>query len=161
MVPLPTPQAALSAYLRKTLGSKAPAGPLEISQFSHGQSNPTYFLKVKPCLGFALFEYFLRRQMAGEGPLAWQGRLLSFTSFETPTLAIRWLPALQSFIPRNAQAGGQRFVLRKQPPGKVLQSAHAVDREHLIMSRLANTPVPVPRMVRRGSRGQRSMSLMN
>ena len=36
------------------------------------------------------------------------------------------------------------FVLRRQPPGKLLKSAHAVDREYRVMQALANTPVPVP-----------------
>ena len=38
------------------------------------------------------------------------------------------------------------FVLRKQPPGKLLPSAHAVDREFRVLSALAQTDVPVPRM---------------
>jgi len=58
----------------------------EVSQFSHGQSNPTYLLDV----------------------------------------------------------GGQRLVLRKQPPGKLLRGAHAVDREYTAMSALQSTAVPVP-----------------
>src|ERR1700685_80429 len=37
------------------------------------------------------------------------------------------------------------FVLRKQPPGTLLPSAHAVDREFRILSALAETDVPVPR----------------
>lgn len=36
------------------------------------------------------------------------------------------------------------LVLRKQPPGELLPSAHAVDREFRIMRALADTPVPVP-----------------
>lgn len=36
------------------------------------------------------------------------------------------------------------YVLRKKPPGKLLPSAHAVDREFRVMSALANTQVPVP-----------------
>ena len=36
------------------------------------------------------------------------------------------------------------LVLRKQPPGELLPSAHAVDREYLIMHALAETGVPVP-----------------
>jgi aminoglycoside phosphotransferase (APT) family kinase protein len=38
------------------------------------------------------------------------------------------------------------YVLRKQPPGTLLPSAHAVDREFLIMQALAGSAVPVPRM---------------
>ena len=39
--------------------------------------------------------------------------------------------------------GGKRYVLRKKPPGKLLQSAHAVDREFRVISALAKTDVPV------------------
>lgn len=46
-----------------------------------------------------------------------------------------------------AQAGGRRLVLRKKPPGKLLASAHAVEREHRVQTALAGTPVPVPRML--------------
>jgi aminoglycoside phosphotransferase (APT) family kinase protein len=44
-------------------------------------------------------------------------------------------------------AGGRRYVLRKQPPGELLPSAHQVDREYRVMDALAPTGVPVPRMV--------------
>ncbi|EQC40551.1 hypothetical protein SDRG_02441 [Saprolegnia diclina VS20] len=43
--------------------------------------------------------------------------------------------------------GGQQLVLRKKPSGKILPSAHAIDREFRIMQALQTTPVPVPRMV--------------
>ncbi len=43
-------------------------------------------------------------------------------------------------------AGDARYVLRKKPPGKLLPSAHQVDREYRVMSTLAATDVPVPRM---------------
>jgi aminoglycoside phosphotransferase (APT) family kinase protein len=38
-------------------------------------------------------------------------------------------------------------VLRKQPAGELLPSAHAVDREHRVMAALGPTDVPVPRML--------------
>ncbi|MGN8157054.1 phosphotransferase family protein [Salinisphaera sp. RV14] len=42
---------------------------------------------------------------------------------------------------------GARYVLRKQPPGRILPSAHRVDREYRVMDALANVPdVPVPAM---------------
>lgn len=44
------------------------------------------------------------------------------------------------------QAGAQRYVLRKKPPGVLLPSAHAIEREHRIMAALAESGVPVPRM---------------
>jgi len=62
-------------------------GPLSVSQFKGGQSNPTYLLK----------------------------------------------------------AGSGRYVLRRKPPGKLLKSAHAVDREFRIISALYATGFPVPR----------------
>jgi len=43
--------------------------------------------------------------------------------------------------------GDNHFVLRKKPAGILLPSAHAVDREHRVMKALANTDVPVPRML--------------
>ena len=39
------------------------------------------------------------------------------------------------------------YVLRKKPPGQLLKSAHAVDREYRIMKALQDTEVPVPRML--------------
>ncbi|WP_296224117.1 phosphotransferase family protein [Ralstonia sp. UBA689] len=36
-----------------------------------------------------------------------------------------------------------RYVLRRQPPGELLKSAHAVDREFRILTALSGTPVPV------------------
>lgn len=39
-----------------------------------------------------------------------------------------------------------RYVLRKQPPGQLLPSAHQVDREHRVMDALRNSDVPVPKM---------------
>ncbi|MBB3061714.1 phosphotransferase [Microbulbifer rhizosphaerae] len=64
-------------------------GPLEVSKFSGGQSNPTFKL----------------------------------------------------------QAASGTYVLRRQPPGKLLKSAHAVDREFRVMRALAGTDVPVPRVL--------------
>ena len=43
--------------------------------------------------------------------------------------------------------GERAVVLRKQPAGELLPSAHAVDREHRVMAALAATGVPVPRML--------------
>ncbi|MEE3182921.1 MAG: phosphotransferase [Pseudomonadota bacterium] len=39
-----------------------------------------------------------------------------------------------------------RYVLRKQPPGELLPSAHQVDREYRVMDALYETDVPVPKM---------------
>jgi aminoglycoside phosphotransferase (APT) family kinase protein len=37
------------------------------------------------------------------------------------------------------------YVLRRKPPGQLLPSAHAVDREYRVISALADSGVPVPR----------------
>jgi aminoglycoside phosphotransferase (APT) family kinase protein len=64
-------------------------GPMRVSQFDSGQSNPTFHL---------------------------------------------------------AAASGD-YVLRKKPPGRLLPSAHMVEREHRVMAALAGTGVPVPPVV--------------
>ena len=81
--PLRFDVARLEAYLAAQVAGFA--GPLRISQFKGGQSNPTYLL-------------------------------------ETPQ---------------------QRFVLRRKPPGKLLPSAHAVDREFRVISALHAQGFPV------------------
>ncbi len=43
--------------------------------------------------------------------------------------------------------GDREVVLRKQPPGELLPSAHAVDREYRVQKALAETEVPVPAML--------------
>jgi len=40
---------------------------------------------------------------------------------------------------------GRRYVLRKKPPGVLLPSAHAVEREYRVITALGKTSVPVPR----------------
>lgn len=40
--------------------------------------------------------------------------------------------------------GDHAFVLRKKPPGKLLPSAHAIEREYRVMKALKDTAVPVP-----------------
>lgn len=42
-------------------------------------------------------------------------------------------------------ANSGQYVLRRQPPGKLLKSAHAVDREFRVIKALADTDVPVAR----------------
>ncbi|HEU0221356.1 MAG TPA: phosphotransferase family protein [Paracoccaceae bacterium] len=39
-----------------------------------------------------------------------------------------------------------RYVLRRKPPGQLLKSAHAVDREFRVISALQGSAVPVPRI---------------
>jgi aminoglycoside phosphotransferase (APT) family kinase protein len=42
------------------------------------------------------------------------------------------------------QANGKSYVLRKKPPGELLPSAHAVDREFRVIKALNSSDVPVP-----------------
>ena len=39
----------------------------------------------------------------------------------------------------------ESYVLRRKPPGKLLKSAHAVDREYKVIAALNKTDVPVPK----------------
>ncbi|MEM1372264.1 MAG: phosphotransferase [Pseudomonadota bacterium] len=54
----------------------------------------------------------------------------------------------------DAESG--RYVLRAKPPGELLKSAHAVDREFRVMSALADTDVPVPKMLALSEEGDAS-----
>lgn len=47
----------------------------------------------------------------------------------------------------RVEAASGRYVLRQKPVGKVLPSAHQVDREYRVMKALGATDVPVPRML--------------
>jgi aminoglycoside phosphotransferase (APT) family kinase protein len=46
---------------------------------------------------------------------------------------------------RIASADGRRFALRRKPPGKLLPSAHAVDREYRVIKALHGAGFPVAR----------------
>lgn len=81
-------------------------------------------------------------------------------AFDTARLAV-WMRAnIEGFsgpIELRQFAGGQsnptflvqsadhRYVLRRKPPGKLLPSAHAVDREYRVIMALAKADVPVAR----------------
>ncbi len=51
----------------------------------------------------------------------------------------------QSCPTYRLSAGGRHYVLRRKPPGKLLPSAHAVEREYRVITALRDTAVPVPR----------------
>lgn len=44
-----------------------------------------------------------------------------------------------------SDGGGREWVLRRKPPGRLVQSAHAVDREFRVLSALAQVAFPSPR----------------
>jgi aminoglycoside phosphotransferase (APT) family kinase protein len=78
----------------------------------------------------ALARYLQGIGVAGTGPLA----VMQFQGGQSnPTYRIA--------------TGTRRMVLRRKPPGALLPSAHAVDREFRVMKALAGTDVPVPRMI--------------
>ena len=70
---------------------------------------------------------YLQRNVAGfHGPLTAE----KFAGGQSnPTFLIR--------------AASGKYVLRRKPPGELLQSAHAVDREYRVISALADSEVPV------------------
>lgn len=79
-------------------------------------------------------------------------------SFDTAKLADyleQNIPGFEGPINAEKFAGGQsnptfliqaesgKYVLRRKPPGELLKSAHAVDREYRVIAALADTEVPV------------------
>lgn len=64
---------------------------------------------------------------------------------QRPTLTA--LSGGQSNPTYRVDVGGERYVLRKKPPGTLLPGAHAIDREYRVMHALRDTAVPVPRML--------------
>lgn len=64
------------------------------------------------------------------------------------SLTVRVLAGGQSNPTFHFDAGVNRqYVLRKKPPGTLIASAHAIDREFRVMKALAGSGVPVPRML--------------
>ena len=63
---------------------------------------------------------------------------------DTSLLDIKQFKGGQSNPTYLLQTNVRNFVLRRKPPGKLLPSAHAVDREYRVISALAETNVPVP-----------------
>lgn len=65
---------------------------------------------------------------------------------ERGTLSCKPLTGGQSNPTYLLNRGSQQLVLRKKPPGVLLASAHAVDREFRVMNALQNSAVPVPKL---------------
>jgi aminoglycoside phosphotransferase (APT) family kinase protein len=87
--------------------------------------------------------------MQGDGDLAldriadWLGERVP--GFRGPLTAERFAGGPSNPTYRLRAASGD-YVLRKKPPGPLLPSAHAVDREFRVMRALATTAVPVPKV---------------
>ena len=63
-------------------------------------------------------------------------------------IRVRQFPGGQSNPTYRLDTPAGDFVLRRKPPGVLIPSAHAVDREYRVMHALAtHTNVPVPRPV--------------
>jgi aminoglycoside phosphotransferase (APT) family kinase protein len=61
-------------------------------------------------------------------------------------IAVRKFKGGQSNPTYLLETSESRYVLRRKPPGKLLGSAHAVDREARVMRALEDTDVPVPKI---------------
>jgi len=59
-------------------------------------------------------------------------------------VSVRQFRGGQSNPTYRVDAASGAYVLRRKPPGRLLPSAHAVDREYAVMSALWGTGVPVP-----------------
>ena len=64
--------------------------------------------------------------------------------FEGP-LRVEQFRGGQSNPTFRLETPGKRYVMRRKPAGKLLPSAHAVDREYRVITALAGSDVPVPR----------------
>jgi aminoglycoside phosphotransferase (APT) family kinase protein len=62
-------------------------------------------------------------------------------------ISVRQFEGGQSNPTFLVERAGERFVVRKKPPGKLLKSAHQVDREYRVMTALQGSDVPVPETV--------------
>ena len=62
-------------------------------------------------------------------------------------ISVRQFEGGQSNPTFLVERDGERYVMRKKPPGKLLRSAHQVDREYRVMSALRGSDVPVPETI--------------
>ncbi|HEX4987076.1 MAG TPA: phosphotransferase [Burkholderiales bacterium] len=95
----------------------------------HDQFTGTMPVQEKHRFDVASLERYLRAHVAG------------FSG----TLDVEQFRGGQSNPTFMLSAGGRRYVLRRKPPGKLLPSAHAVDREYRVITALHGTDVPVAR----------------
>ena len=66
--------------------------------------------------------------------------------FDGPLIADKFAGG-QSNPTFKLTAGENHYVLRRKPPGELLASAHAVDREYRVLDALRHTDVPVPQAI--------------
>lgn len=79
-----------------------------------------------------------------------EARLAAYLAGRVPgggALRVRQFQGGQSNPTFSIQTDSGRLVLRKKPPGPLLPSAHAVDREVRVLRALEGSAVPVPRVL--------------
>jgi aminoglycoside phosphotransferase (APT) family kinase protein len=69
-----------------------------------------------------------------------------FEGYDGP-VAIRQLVGGKSNPTFLVESGAGRYVLRKKPPGLLLQTAHMIEREYRVCQALRGSEVPVPAML--------------
>jgi len=78
-----------------------------------------------------------------------EARLASWMTANVPgyagPLEVRQFKGGQSNPTYQLVTPGKKYVLRRKPPGKLLPSAHAVDREYKVIAALGTTGFPVAR----------------
>ena len=88
--------------------------------------------------------------MSGAAELASSGALAAWLDSHVARiegdLQVTPLTGGQSNPTYRISADGRHWVLRRKPPGALLASAHAVEREYRVMKALAGSAVPVPRV---------------
>lgn len=70
---------------------------------------------------------------------------LNIDGFKGP-MTLDKFPGGQSNPTYKVSAKSGAYVLRRQPPGKLLKSAHAVDREYKVLNALKDSDVPVAKV---------------
>src|SRR6185295_17959009 len=91
-----------------------------------------------------MFEQFIGTKPVEERHRIDVGALEKYLGFRIPTIE-QFKGGQSNPTYRLTAADGRRFVLRRKPPGKLLPSAHAVDREFRVISALHPTGFPVAR----------------
>ncbi|XP_078083450.1 acyl-CoA dehydrogenase family member 10-like isoform X2 [Mustelus asterias] len=110
----------------------------------------TAIQELESVLGFPLLGYVHGTQAVRKGMEIPTDRLKEYLQTtlglsSTEPLTLRQFIHGQSNPTYHVQSGNRQLVLRKKPPGKLLQSAHAVEREYRVMKALSAMGVPVPR----------------
>ncbi|XP_059510966.1 acyl-CoA dehydrogenase family member 10-like isoform X2 [Stegostoma tigrinum] len=138
-----------SIYLDDSGQNLEPAAQLGMITIKVGDTN-TAIQKLESLLRFPLHGYVYGTQAVRKDTDIPTNRLkeylqttLGLSSGEPLTL--REFSHGQSNFTYHMWSGDQQLVLRKKPPGKLLQSAHAMEKEYRVMKALGSMGVPVPK----------------